>query len=279
MSGDEKIAAGWVRGVDASYAELTPATATKLRDAGVVVWWQCLWTGRDRPATAIANLNIARAAGMKIAAYCSVGPVNPGWWHANHARDGVADEVWDELVVVPCDVELAGIPDETIRQCVDALFDLGKRRAIYTSYGHWTGAQRDSQLFDDCLLANAMWDGDPDVDFAALPFGGWRADQVILEQYTGGELVEDVLVDRDVWNVALLNGDGSEVDMDAPTKGEFQAFFALEDDRYHAFVAIARAFVDLARHVYGDDDAKIAELAAAVAHVETMIATTAEGQK
>lgn len=252
----------WIRGVDGSCTELTPAIVVKLRAAGVEVWWQCLWTGRERPATAIANLETARAGGMTIAGYCSVTAVNPGWWHANNAREGVPDDLWDALRVVPCDVELDNIPDATIRQCVDRLLELGKRRAIYTSYDAWVNKQGDSRAFGDCLLCNALWDEDPDVDFGSLPYGPWTVDQVLLEQYTGGGDVEGVNVDRDVWNSELLYADGNEDPMDAPTKGEFGALYRLVDVHHKTLLAIAGALVSLAQHVYGADEPRLAQLRA-----------------
>ena len=127
---------GWGKGVDASYAALTLPIAQALRAAGVEVWWQCLWTGRERPANAIGNLSVARYAGMAIAGYCSVTQFNPGWWHANHAREGVPDDLWEELRVVPCDVELENIPDATIRECVERLLELGERRGALPPYPH-----------------------------------------------------------------------------------------------------------------------------------------------
>jgi len=260
MTTNDVPPAGWVKGVDASYAALTLPIAQALRAAGVEVWWQCLWTGRERPANAIGNLSVARYAGMAIAGYCSVTQFNPGWWHANHAREGVPDDLWEELRVVPCDVELENIPDATIRECVERLLELGKRRAIYTSYGHWTEAQGDTEAFTDCLLCNALWDADPDVDFGALPYGGWRVGQVLLEQYTGGTEVEGILVDRDVWNRALLYAEGTEELMDAPTKGEFGALYRLVLAHYEVLHAISDAFADLAEHVYADDEPKIAAL-------------------
>jgi hypothetical protein len=260
MTTSDGMPAGWVNGVDGSYAELTVPIAQALRASGIEVWWQCLWTGRERPPNALGNLSVARFVGMAIAGYCSVTAVNPGWWHANQAREGVPDDLWADLRVVPCDVELDNIPEATVRQCVDRLAELGKRRAIYTSWDAWVKKMGDSQAFDDCLLCNALWDAYPDVDFSRLPYGGWRDDQVLLEQYTGGTEVEGILVDRDVWNRALLYADGTEGEMDAPTKGEFGALYALVLRDVAVTTAIANAVADMAVHVYTEDEPLIVRL-------------------
>jgi N-acetyl-anhydromuramyl-L-alanine amidase AmpD len=55
------------------------------------------------------------------------------------------------------------------------------------------------------------------------------------------------------------------------TAGEFRAFFALEQLRYSLFLETARAVADLARHVYGEDDARIAALEAKVKLGDTLL--------
>ena len=40
MTASDVARVGWVKGVDASYAELTPAIVARLLDEGAEVWWQ-----------------------------------------------------------------------------------------------------------------------------------------------------------------------------------------------------------------------------------------------
>lgn len=191
-------------GVDASYDSLSPAEAAQLKAAGVEVFWQCLWTGAEQPPPRIENLRTAKNAGLTIMGYISVAPHHDGRWHAEQGRAGVPGDIWDALVLVPTDVELNGIPNQMIRDCVERIVEMGKRRAIYTSYGHWTSAQGNTRTFIDCLLINAFWDDNPDVDFPAFRYGGWQDNQVVGEQFTGGHVYAGVFVDRDVFVKELL---------------------------------------------------------------------------
>lgn len=198
----------WIKGVDASFDTLTPKKAKALREDGFEVYWQCLWTGGQRPGPAIENLQVARANGFTICGYISVAPHHTGSWHVLRGREGIPQDLWDDLVLVVVDVELEGIPNEMIREAVEALAipvpSFNKRRAIYTAYFAWVGQQGDPQDFTDCLLCNALWDGNEDFDFPSLPYGGWTPEQVVCEQYTGGGDVWGLNADLDVWNEELL---------------------------------------------------------------------------
>lgn len=194
----------WIPGVDASYDELTDTKAVALKAAGYRVYWQCLWTGVERPWNAIPNLRMAQKHGFILCGYISVTGYANGAWHATQGRAGIPDDLWDALELVPCDVELEGIPNETVRDCVEAIFAYGKRRAIYTAWFAWVGQQGNPLDFTDCLLCNAYWDQDEDFDFPNLPFGNWAPEQVVCEQYTGGGDVEGLNADKDFWNEELL---------------------------------------------------------------------------
>jgi hypothetical protein len=199
--------ADWIPGVDGSYTRLTPEAAAQLRASGELVWWQCLWTGSEQPAYRIENLRIAIAAGMIPLGYISVTWACDGAYHVGQGRAGVPDDLWAALILVPVDVELAGIPWATVRQAVDLLATPaygGKRRAIYSSYQAWVDYLGNPSTFRDCLLVNALWDQDPDIDFANLPYGGWTLAQLVGEQYNGGTEIAGVYVDLDMFNRNLL---------------------------------------------------------------------------
>jgi hypothetical protein len=197
----------WIPGVDGSYTRLTPEAAADLRAAGELVWWQCLWTGAEQPETRVDNLRIAVAAGLIPLGYISVTGSGDGIWHVQQGRAGVPDDLWAALLLVPVDVELPNIPAETVRGAVNLLASPvygAKRRAIYTSYHAWVDLMGNPTTFTDCLLVNALWDQDPDIDFAGLPYGGWTLDQLVGEQFNGGTEIAGVYVDLDMFNRKLL---------------------------------------------------------------------------
>jgi len=197
----------WIPGVDGSYTRLTPQAAEDLRAAGELVWWQCLWTGAEQPPNRIKNLQIAVAAGLIPMAYISLAAGAGGRWHLEHGRAGVPDDLWQALVLVVVDVELPAIAGMAVRDAVEALAtpEYGeKRRAIYTSYHAWVDLMHNPTTFTDCLLINALWDEDPDIDFAGLPYGGWTLDQLVGEQFNGGTEIAGVYVDLDMFNRSLL---------------------------------------------------------------------------
>ena len=186
--------------VDTSYADVTLDRAKELRAKGVMAAAQCLWTGAEQPKTRVTNLRNYIAAGIVPMGYISLAAGASGKGHIDMGRQGVPDDLWAQLVLVAVDVELAGIPNKEIRGAVELLLALGKRRCIYTSYGHWTAHQGNDKSFGDCLLWNALWDGDPDMDFERLPYGGWSPPRVVGEQWSGGTMVTgSVLADRNTF--------------------------------------------------------------------------------
>jgi hypothetical protein len=215
----------WVLGADASFHELTRQQAEELALAGVTVWVQCLWTGAQSPRYAQSNLDIAAGVGLIPAGYGSLSEgAQDGLYHVEHTIAAVQPRTWDSLRFVATDVELDGIANVAIRQMVDRLYEAGKRRLIYTSFGCWVYKQGNPQDFTDCLLWNAYWDGSGDVDFASLPFGGWTIEQVLGEQWSGGYTFPcGAYVDRNTFRVDLLKED------DMATLEELQA--AIEKER------------------------------------------------
>ncbi len=196
-------------GVDVSYDEVTLDEARLLKAAGVTVFAQCLWTAAEQPQPRVINLRNASKAGMLIIGYISVNGTRPGAWHVTQARAGVPDDLWGQLVLRPIDVELPGIPNTTIDEALRRNAEeggswLGQRPAIYTSYGHWTGQQGDTKAFKDCLLWNASWDQNPDIDYASLPYGGWTLQQLVGEQWSGGVNVQGVFADRNSFVKEIL---------------------------------------------------------------------------
>jgi len=196
----------WIFGVDSSFDELTPADAQRLKAAGVQVYAQCLWTGREQPAPRVVSLRNALLAGIpKLIGYISVAPGHSGDWHVNQGRAGVPDDIWNALVKVPVDVELDGLTTQIVRQAVDRVAALGKPKDIYTNYRTWVEVLGNPTTFTDCGLWNAIWDANPDFDFPTLRFGGWRDEQVWGEQWSGGtNVVAGQFADRNQFRAAAV---------------------------------------------------------------------------
>jgi len=188
--------------IDTSFDDVTYDKARAVREAGVELALQCLWTGEQHPPHRVTNLRNYTKAGLLIGAYASL-PTNAtfDYTHMDNARDGVPDDLWAALVRCAVDVELPGVTTHAIRGAVARIQQHGKPATIYTSLSRWR-AIGDPHDFTDCELWNAWWDEDStDRDFDANPYGGWRPDQVIAEQYTGGHAVAGVFADRDVFYV------------------------------------------------------------------------------
>jgi hypothetical protein len=186
--------------IDTSYDDVTPDKARAVREAGIELALQCLWTGAAQPPHRVTNLRNYTTAGLLIGAYTSL-PTNAtaGQTHVDSARRGVPADLWDALVRCAVDIELDGITPTAIRDAVQTLAAISHHRTIYTNKNTWLHKLGDPHDFTDCELWNAWWDEDPDRDFDANPYGGWRPDQVIAEQYSGGHQVTGVYADRDVF--------------------------------------------------------------------------------
>lgn len=206
-------------GIDTSYDSVTLPEARRLREKGIQVALQCLWTGIEQPPPRVTNLRNYIGAGMIVMGYVSLptgatGGIN----HFYSAKSGVPDEIWNKLVRVVADVELPGITTTAIRDLVDTTSFHKKGKTIYTSYSKWREIGNPTG-FSDCDLMNAFWDNDPDKDFDRFPYGDFRSEKVISEQYTGGQDVFGVYADRNVWYTtreALLGTEGSAA-VDAQT--------------------------------------------------------------
>ena len=190
--------------IDTSFDDVTLAKARAVREAGIELALQCLWTGAQQPPHRVTNLRNYANAGLLIGAYASL-PTNAtdGHPHVAAARAGVPNDLWDSLVRCAVDVELDGITPPAIRGAVDDLTRLAMPATIYTNLNTWLHKLGDPHDFTDCELWNAWWDEDPtDRDFDANPYGGWRPDQVLAEQYSGGHQVAGVYADRNVFFVS-----------------------------------------------------------------------------
>lgn len=188
------------RAVDASFDELTLSEAECLKAQSWPVYWQCLWTGTEQPPARILSLRTAEQAGLRLAGYISLNSNPPGAWHIQQGRDGVPDDLWEKLDFVAIDVELPDIHVDEIRGAIIWLEALGKKVTLYTSYNAWMNyviPGNSTEPADRGIpLINALWDDHPDFDFPTLRYGGWRDEQVFMEQWSGGTHVCGQFVDR-----------------------------------------------------------------------------------
>lgn len=206
-----------LQGFDLSFSRLTAKAADDLWGAGMRCMFQCLWTGATAPPHRIENLRVGEARGFLLGGYISVTSA-PGSYHVEKGRDWMPQDLWNKLLLVPVDLEHPYLPPvEAAREAVDLLYTkYGKRRAVYTSFDSWVNHYGNPKSFTDCLLYNAFWDKHPDVDFPALPYGGWTPEQVFAEQWTGGhELVPGVEIDRDTFIKELLIPEEEEMSVAA----------------------------------------------------------------
>lgn len=203
-----------LRAVDASFDPLTAIEALCLANSDTPLFAQCLWTATTTPAPRVISLREASNAGLMTAGYISLNRHGRGAYHIDRGREGVPDDLWQALKFVAVDIELDGIRVEEIVAACERVVTLGQRPIIYTNYNTWTSkiipANSDVLARLGILLWNAYWDLHPDIDFPQCRFGGWRDDQVMLEQWSGGAHVCGTFVDRNTVIRELLLAGGEE---------------------------------------------------------------------
>lgn len=195
-----------VTGVDASFTEITPENAAYLvNDQQVRVFMQCLWTGAEAPRTRVPNLRNMAAAGAVIGGYISVSPHMTGDKHVEAAVDGFPNDLWQQLVKTPIDVELEGLTyNQHVLPALTKAISLGKPGDIYANYNTWVNILGNPILPPDVGGWNAFWDDDPDFDFAHYPWGGLTLDRIWGEQYSGAIRLGDDEVDQDIFKLNML---------------------------------------------------------------------------
>jgi hypothetical protein len=243
-----------VYGVDSSFDPLTPGEAGRLFDAGVRAFIQALWTGAQAPSVRVANLTNARDAGLITAGYAAVSPGRSGAAHMDEARRGIPDDLWNSLAKVAVDVELPGLNYEThVMAAWNRVAELGKAMDCYTSYHFWVEVLRFPDRLPGVGLWNAFWDGNPDIDFPSLPFGGWQPHEVWGEQWSGDTLVEGQFVDRNTFVLEALQPEEAEVGdmriMGHPA--DARAFLLVGPKAYH--IPDPATWEDLRLLIYGAD--------------------------
>jgi len=157
------------------------------------------WHGSTQNPYAEGNLLRARRAGMEPSTYVMMRGGLDGGVAVDLARAACGSE-WGHIRAVAIDAELDGTTKATIRQGLARARELGKRTCVYTGRWWWVGHFGNPTDFKDEKLWYAFYDGDPDIDFASAPFGGWTLDDVVGEQYIGTVGYHGTEVDRNSFN-------------------------------------------------------------------------------
>lgn len=196
----------WVYGVDCSFDPLSESEAQALKGAGVQVFAQCLWTGNQQPEPRVTNLRVASWAGFVLIGYISISTGRPGWQHVDAARQGVPEDIWNQLVKAPIDVELEGLTHADVISAHDRISSYGKSWDVYTNYNTWVNVLGNPTRRQGTGLWNAYWNEHPDFNFPSLPFGGFNPlTEVWGEQWSGGvTLPGGQFADRNQFRIDLL---------------------------------------------------------------------------
>ena len=194
-----------LQGIYASFDNLTPAIAEALWRDGYRVFSQQLWTAAEQPANRVTNMRTALQRGFTLVGPIAINGSTPGDIHVNKAREGVPDDIWNALALVPIDVELEGIPNQQIRGAVERCVGLGKRRSLYYSVHTWIDNQGDPAGFRDCLTYVARYDGVASLAFVQQP-PSMQGAFLVGKQYTNTLDSDGLETCREVWDAQLLIG-------------------------------------------------------------------------
>jgi hypothetical protein len=207
--------------VDSSYDQLTIDEARCLKRGGCYGFVQCLLAlptrGPEHPASRVASLENAIAAGLEVYGYVLVGSQLPGGQYIDMARQGVPDGVWDALGFVAVDIETPNVNVQQAREAFDRLRHYGQPvDVLYTSYHAWTSLvfpRNDKTLAQRGVkLWAAEWDNLPAPDLDYL-YGGWQQSDVVIKQYTGGSMKCGQYVDNNVASLEWLQSLKEDDDM------------------------------------------------------------------
>jgi hypothetical protein len=143
----------------------------------------------------------ALAAGLRLEAYTFLEfASDPEWWvrQALARLDGLPVARW-WLDVEDTDHGKSWTPAQRIayvQGALDAFTAAGTFAHVYSGGWFWRPYMGNTDVFarQGRKLWNSWYDGDPDVD--GLPYGGWTAADVAIEQFEGTSLVCGQSVDK-----------------------------------------------------------------------------------
>lgn len=180
--------------------ELTPTEAACMATSGIHTVIVATGPG-GYGLMALQQAEAADAAGMTVEAYVFLEfDSDPIWW----VRESVARLEDFPVARWWLDIEdtengQSWTPAQRLAYAGSAAIALdnitGKRAGIYTGGWYWRAQMGNAQLFSlGRLLWNSYYDDGPAVN--GLPYGGWTAAQVAIEQYQGTAIVCGQSVDK-----------------------------------------------------------------------------------
>lgn len=180
-------------GADGSFDRLTPQRANQMRESGVEIYVQCLWTGIQKPTVAVTNLINAQDAGLVIAGYASVSSGRDGAAHMDAARAGIPDDIWESMTRVALDMELPGLNYENhVLAGLARLVELGHGdNLIYTGKGAWNDFMPGKPAPFGSFLWNASWGMPSAGPMLPSPYAGWTEPMTVGLQFEGGAEVPE----------------------------------------------------------------------------------------
>lgn len=239
-------------GFDGSYDLLSLLPDVMLRE----VWAQAVWTAKDMPANAAANIRYANSKGKVVGGGIAINTTHNASWHYNAAR-ALPSDAWDMLDFRWLDLEE---PANGVQPAdIDQMLDLIGQRIIYTRREWWESQTQLAGYDPKALLWDARYATGGIVP-AFVPYGPWTSEEQVcaVQTHGGYQVVPGLAVDDDVFRLEMI--------VDAPTKQEFQNLFALT-------VAVRDALLGLAGYVQRNVQAD-AQQQAEIDAIEQKLAAT-----
>lgn len=206
----------WVKGLDVAFSRVSLPWCEDRRAEGYRVFVQNLWTGgyasNDRlREVAGPNLYDAHMGGLIPAGYCNASPWFAAGVSVNEAMTN-AGAMWNDLPVVACDVEIAGLTEGQIHDTILRLEIVGKRVPIYSAWWFWDGHLGNPQWpwLERHKIWPAFFDRDPDIDWDTWRYGPWGMEDIIGQQYQGTTNIEGVDVDLNVFDLDYFQDEQEE---------------------------------------------------------------------
>lgn len=196
--------------------ELTAGEAACLRAAGIATVIVASGPG-GYGLLARQQAEAAIAAGPRLEAYTFLEfESDPEWWvrEALARLEGLPVARW-WLDVEDTDHGRSWTPAQRVayaQRALDAFSAAGVFAHIYSGGWFWRPYMADTDVFarQSRKLWNSWYDGDPDVD--GLPYGGWTAADVAIEQFEGTSIVCGQSVDK---NWLYFTEEGEDMDLRA----------------------------------------------------------------
>lgn len=159
----------------------------------------------------------AIAAGLRLEAYTYLEfESDPEWWvHEALSRlDGLPVARW-WVDVEDTEHGRSWTPDARIayvQRAMSAFTAAGVFAHVYSGGWYWRPYMGNTDVFarQGRKLWNAWYDDDPDID--GLPYGGWTAADVAIEQFEGTSIVCGQSVDK---NWLYFTGEGEDMELRA----------------------------------------------------------------